>query len=499
MKERKSIFSYMILAAFALLCGFSIFCILETADFARTFGWPGSVLIGGICIYLLLTAAVFTALRTIFAEIGECVKDRERAEAVLAVVLPILIMLGTVVYLVCYLMYHIPVMLHDDTFYRMALVTEGNSITYNSHGASALYVILLHGLFLIFGNTFFAGVVLQIVLFFISLLLLYFGMQAYAGAIPAAAAIAAFGFFPLSIECVFSLTPDLLYIALYLFGFYLIGGLYRKFCRSGINSLGQYLLLFFAGLYAGFLACLDIYGISLFFFLIVWYSADKEKNKQALKADCIMLLSGTAGFFLTAGAIILLAGNYAGGGSLVSRFGVFLGQSAAFYLEKGNLPGNDILQAFTAYVHVPFVFSILLVSLAFFIVPAVFLQRKSPDSAFVLNLFFLYSLIYFGFTGLQGETEGILCWCMLAGLGIYGAVRPSGKKQEKDSADTEIKEDFTAQKKREQKKPAPGEPLSNPLPLPEKKRRPQADFAYAVADADMKFDIEVADNDEFDV
>ena len=504
MKVKKSIFSYIITAVFALFCGFSIFCVSEAAGFAQTFGWPKPALIGGICIYLALTAAVFIALRTLFTEFGKHIKNKDRAEAVLAVSLPILIILGIVVYLVCYLMYHIPVMLHDDTFYRMALVTEGKSFADVPHGVSGLYVRLLHAAFLIFGNTPFAGVVLQIILFFISLLLLYIGMQAYAGAVPASVAIAAFGFFPVTIEYVFSLTPDLFYVALYLLGFYLTGVLYLKFCQSGVNSLGQYLLLFFTGLYAGFLIYLDIYSVSLYFFFAVWYSADKEKNKQAFKADCMAFLGGIGGFFLAAAVFFLLAGNMADNGSFAANYGILLKRPVVFCLENGSPAGNDILKAFTSYNDASLAVLILLISLAFFIVPAIFLRGKSPDGAFVLNIFLLYGVSYLGLTGLKGRLSGILCWCMLAGLGIHGTLRRAVRTQEKENAAIDEmketdKEETVDGKKQEQEKPAPGKPLPNPLPVPEKRRRPQADFAYPVADADMKFDIEVADGDDFEV
>lgn len=52
--------------------------------------------------------------------------------------------------------------------------------------------------------------------------------------------------------------------------------------------------------------------------------------------------------------------------------------------------------------------------------------------------------------------------------------------------------------KTEQEKPAPGEPLHNPLPVPKKKSRPQADFGYQVAEEKMRFDLDVSDEDDFD-
>ena len=139
-------------------------------------------------------------------------------------------------------------------------------------------------------------------------------------------------------------------------------------------------------------------------------------------------------------------------------------------------------------------------------------------------------------------------WGILAGLGFYGVVRRSeaesgdetdekasdggkgpGKAERalkrKDAAKEESSGKKTVRKERkkelsekkayggvttvntektitenkEREKTAPGQPLHNPLPVPKKKSRPQADFDHQVREADMKFDMEVADDDDFDV
>ena len=95
-----------------------------------------------------------------------------------------------------------------------------------------------------------------------------------------------------------------------------------------------------------------------------------------------------------------------------------------------------------------------------------------------------------------------LAWCILAGAGVYGVIRkPEPQTVEEDviSEDTERKEMDKIEEKEEQKTPAPGEPLPNPLPVPKKKPRPAADFGYQVKETDMKFDIETAEGDDFDV
>lgn len=503
MNLRKTIFSYIILAVFVLFSGFSVFCVLEAAGFSGMFGWTLPVLIGAAVGYLLFSVAVCKALHVLSVEAGKHIKDRKRLESALAVALPVLTVLGMAVYLVFYLAGHIPVTLQDDTFYKMALVRAGDRAVYSGHGAVSLYVCLLHGALLIFGNTPFAGVVLQILLFFTCLLLLYSGMRAYAGAVPAALATAFFGFFSISLGCISLLTPEFFYLALYLFGFCLTGILYRKFCRSGISSFGQYVLVFLAGVYAGFLICLDSYGISLYFFFAVWYSVDRVKIKQAFSAGFTVLFGGICGFFICAAAF-MFAGNP-----------VF-----SWYPGKINPSGKDILSVLPSSSSALFVVFLLLIGMAFFIVPAFFIHKKSQNSAFILNLFLIYGLTCLGFTGLPGQMRGILCWCMLAGLGLHGTIslseklpvkKEKGKVKKKDgdhrvitgASDREEPEeknaDSRAIEKQEQEKPAPGKPLHNPLPVPKRKTRPQADFEYPVAEADMKFDIETADDDDFEV
>lgn len=545
MNLKKNIFSYIIWAVFAVLCGLAVSATLEAAGFREMFGWNYAGLILCATGYLLFTVAVFAAFRTICREIKRHIKSRERAEAVCLVVLPVLILLGVVAYLVWYLLYHTPLMLRDDTFYRAALVTEGWSIPFSVQGVSFFYTWLLHGMLLIFGNTPFAGIVLQIALYFVCLLLLYIGMQGYAGAIPGAASIAVFGFCPVSLEYVFSLTPELFYLALFLAGFCLMDAVRKKFMQSDLRARTQYVLSFFAGLAAGFLVCLDGCSVALYFFPAALLFADKGKRRQAFGINGLALSGGILGFLLTALGI-----------SLAQRmtFGAYLSEYAALSFQKTAFFSEDILRGF----HLPgqaSVLSTLLISPAFFILPAFFLEKNERNGAFILNLLLWYGLMLFGPpVAWHGEMMVLSGWSMLAGLGIRGAcktdetgnlsgrpakgkdagkekavvektIKKEGLKEKQKKMGEETKTEAAggekvqnpgkagagvnaqkAQQKQEQtpvkkeaKAPAPGSPLHNPLPLPKRKSRPQADFDHPVKEADMKFDVEVADNDDFDV
>lgn len=546
MNLKKSIFSYIVWAAFAALCGFCIFFVLESAGIRETLGLPTIGMIGGVCVYLLLVAAVFFALRTICMEICRHIPNSQKAESVFSVVLPIVVLVGVVAYLVLYLAYHTPLTLTDDGFYSQALVSEKNSVFFAVHGASWLYTCLLHGMLLIFGNTPFAGVMLQIVLFFICLLLLYIGMQAFAGTIPAVVSMAAFCFLPVSLRHVFSLTPELFYLMFYLLGFCLVGLLYRRFREQKNLSQAQHMKqkgvlqnalsvvsVFLLGLYIGFLVYLDIHGISLYLFLAVLFSVEKDRIKQAIGVSLLAVFGGVCGFFLSVMTVCL-----------AEKTDVFACLRELFSLYFSNVGFEaklSLLMPFPPDVTVGG--SIFLISFAFCMIPAFFVWKRSQGSAFILHLLFVYGLSALSIFKLNAQLITTFAWSVLAGLGVYGIVRPAdesgeektGEKEDnpetkenteaeentqikekvevKENAETkenmEVKENMPIKEKtdtektdgvkKEQKKPAPGEPLHNPLPVPKKKSRPQADFEYQVSEEKMKFDLDVAEDDDFDL
>ncbi|MBQ5376409.1 MAG: hypothetical protein IIU45_06025, partial [Lachnospiraceae bacterium] len=52
---------------------------------------------------------------------------------------------------------------------------------------------------------------------------------------------------------------------------------------------------------------------------------------------------------------------------------------------------------------------------------------------------------------------------------------------------------------RVEEKIAPGMPLPNPLPVPKKRERKGMDYAKEVKEEDLHFDVEISDEDDFDI
>ncbi len=542
MNLKKSIFSYFIWAAFAVLCCLAMIFALDAARIDELLNWSYVGVAGAVWGYLLLTSLVFFALRTLSMELGEHIREKERLEKVVSVVLPVLILVGAVICLVLYMFYHIPLTLEDNSFYSQALVSAGKNVSFVVHGASWLYPCLLHVMLLIFGNTPFAGVILQIILFFACLLLLYSAVRSFSGVVPAVTSMAVFAFLPGTLGYVFSLTPEFFFLSFYLFGFFLSGMLFQKFKERSRFSSSFYLFTFIAGVYIGFLCYLDLYGISLYLFFAMLYSLDSEKIKPAVKIHLTALLGGMVGFFLFA-----LYASQTGKMSLMEYLKALYtlyAQRTGF--DRGTLKDVVLLPDTTL------VGSVLLISLAFFVIPAFLIWKRNQNSAFILNLFLVYVLSVFNIFYGDAQMITTLSWVLLAGIGFHGVIRlPEAQtetegedailREEKNSVAAEkkrklfikektkmsgsekmkkeeiMKENITTEKKikrkvqkemsmekmidegKEQEKPAPGEPLHNPLPIPKKKSHAQADFGFQVKEADMKFDLEVADDDDFDV
>lgn len=538
--QDKSIFGYIVWTVFAVYCGLGMFSVLWAGGAAEIFGMSRYVLAGSVLICMYFMVTVFAMPRMISEERGkssggDASARRKRVKMrSLAVWLPVLVLLAVLAYLA----FHLMTSPDASSFIRMSPDLAGQVVPFTVHGASWLYACLVHGVFLVSGGTPVALFALQVTLFSACILLLYVGMRAYTGAVPAAVSAAAFVFFPSSIRYVFFPVSGLFFLAFYLSGLCLMGILYRSFARMDAPAsdspkesrkawLKFYLFALFVGLYAGFLVYLDLEGVSLFLFLAALFSADQKrgahgKKKQACLASLIALAGGVCGFFYTAYVVVLSAGNLIGGGNFVENFCVFLERLAGFYAQRTDFWVSGSPEAFGVLETAP-LSSLALFLLAFLNVPASFARRKSPVYAFLLNLVLTNILCFSGATGLdqmeffgeQGQIMPILGWCMLAGVGIWGAVPMQEEAVAKiaaqdgdgdlDEMGAEIKEfneieaEDSGKKGTIQKKPAPGEPLHNPLPVPEKKKRARADFDYPVADSDMKFDVEVAENDDFDV
>lgn len=204
-------------------------------------------------------------------------------------------------------LYYIP----SDTgsvFYEMARVAEGNTIIPSAHGITYLYTWLLRIVFLLFGNKWAAGIVLQCILQFLAGLLLYRAIRRPMGFFPTVCMFAVMMVYPDSVKTGMTYGSQMLFLCFYALGLW--GVLTYLYSRSENRIHGGLQLagLFGLGVYLGLLAGLDLWAVTLLPLGISagWIQKEAEDGKSTKAGMQIPLLA--AGCILGFVAYIVLYG-----------------------------------------------------------------------------------------------------------------------------------------------------------------------------------------------
>ncbi len=407
MNPKKSILSYLVWLVFAVICCLQLATSVVTGGLARYIHSTEWMMLA-ICIFFVLIVLIFGLVRFLSDRLYGRIREPEKIMRILAVVFPVLVLISVAARLTIQIMNQTPLVLSDDSFYREAYVAAGGQTPeFMTHGASWLYVCLLHLVFRIFGNTLFAGIVLQMVLFIFCLLLLYFSCKSLCGVIPAAVSMAAFGLMPVSMSYVFALTPELFYLTLYLLGLFFVSAVAGSLHKEKNAPPMRYGQVFFLGLYIGFLIYLDIFGISMLFFLAGMYYMGEDRAERRR----ILFENLFAWFGVVCGLCLILFALYFACGINPSEY------ASVFYEMYFEEIG---LQYWRIKPDTTVIGSVLIMSLAFYIIPSYIMQKRNRCSQFILSLFLASVLPVLSIAYMNYQMLVTMLWCVLGGLGVYG-------------------------------------------------------------------------------
>lgn len=150
------------------------------------------------------------------------------------------------------------------TFYDTASVESQKAVPYISGtGIHQVYLYMLRGLFLMFGNLWKVGTIAQLVLFFIGAVVFYFAIRKVCGSIGSLLIAVAMLCAPCFLPITYIYGPQMLYFLL--FGV----GLYYTHCLVADNAEREEVGILFIlqvilnGLYAGLLIYLDLFSVIL--------------------------------------------------------------------------------------------------------------------------------------------------------------------------------------------------------------------------------------------
>ncbi len=384
-----------------------------------------------------------------------------------------------------------------QAYYNRAAVTQGAPGALTDCGIGDLYVAVLSVTLSFLGNRAVSVVFLQIVLQMLSLLLIYAATRTLAGRLPACIASL---YMAGSLTCLHMLVrpgPEWLFFVLYLIGLLAVGSYVKSYCTGRMPRAAAVPGAAAAGVLIGASAYLDLTAASLFL-LVLSVAAGKKKGQDG-KRTCasagmsaaVILTAAVTGIAAWVGAAAGLTcaaeGELEAFGPVAARIGNMLRacyENSYFYTGRQPYTADSCLAG-------------LLVFLALFLVFAFVRNGRAQNYTPWILLCLLAAPTPLAVYGPHGfGVLSLYVWAVLAGLGLQNCIF-GGRAKAMQTAIEEI--NAAAEQKQTAEEAGQSAYIENPLPLPKKHLRRDMDYRYDVSEQDMKYDVEVAPDDDFDI
>ena len=505
MSTKKSWFTWGVWAIYSImLCSFFAIYINAQCNVLQ-FGKYATIL--AVCLAGVSILGIYRLLCLVYEKWGHTLwKVSNRSKGLLEAFAVMSLFAGAILVRINHYVHYFTGCYGTTDFYVMATVKEGNSLPTVSHGASYLYTGMLSTLFSLFGNKQTVAIVMQIILQLAGILLFYFAVKNLAGRMEAVISMAVLVFFPAMVKYSFTLMPENLYFCLFSGMLFLIA-LYKKFEEKRERKTGvSVILLALIGIGIGYMSYLDVIGILLLVgacFVIL-----AKKRKSGRNITYISVVSG-------ASVVTLLAMFFAEAffenatvfGAFFAWWNLYFTKFAWNYMIAGpdvTLVCNLLICAGAAWC----IFS--------------FLRKKEDKGCFyMLSLVVLSLMVSFGSQNMSYQLLITAFWSVLAALGITSVMFVKEKTVEAETAGNVLmvadvceKETKTETVKTqmeeihienlenndtENSEKKSVQFIENPLPLPKKHVKKVMDYKFEPEEHLMKYDIEVSDDDDFDL
>lgn len=393
-------------------------------------------------------------------------------------------------------------------YYELAVVRAGGWGMSFAHGMGDLYVRCLRIILSFLGNSVAAAMFFQVILQVASMIFAYLAVRKAAGWLASCTMLLLLAFSSSFIHKIDVIDPECLLIALFLAGLYLVISFVRA-SVAGREIFGGWPGMFLLGAFLGLLSYLEGGCAVLFLFLTGLFTGKPVAGagrKRRIGNLLIVLAGGGAGFF---GSIAEDA----------ATSGVVFYQGLTWWLDTYL----DLFAGAKMFgvIGTDYPFFVVLFLLASFVVFAFIMGGHEQDfSLWLLPCILVTPVFLIDFTVVGFGGVALFFWSTMAGLGLKGAVfgRQAVLMGEKDGKINVSTVPEPAVAVFEAPGPEAGDPaalspasaastaglqkkprfIENPLPLPKKHVKREMDFDYKVLEADMHYDVEVDEEDDFD-
>ncbi|MCM1254349.1 MAG: hypothetical protein NC321_16140 [Clostridium sp.] len=421
-------------------------------------------------------------------------KKKDRISGRMALVWEVFIALGIfftgLLYRICLYLHSVPDMIITTQYYHAATLKAGTGIEPITHGASYLYTVCLSFALSFLGNKAAAAVWMQIFIQMLTILLAFFTIRKIAGRIPACIAMLTLAASSVYAGQIFILTAESLFFLLYLAGLWVIGSYIRLYHEDSVSIALKIAGAVLSGALLGILCYLDAVSLTLLFLLPALFTRMRKQAKgREISAFSVKVRVAFLILTLVSGALAFMGmlaidASYSGGRIIqameawLSLYQNHLGADYIFYQTNRSL-----------------IECLVLVVSAAFLIMSFWNRKKEQNASFWICLMFVLAPTPLTAAGyLPYQVFSIFIWSVLAGIGVQQSFVWEEKQMVKTTSTSEAQLK-SAEDDREDKPRF----IENPLPLPKKHEKRTMDYQYEVAQDKMDFDIEVKDNDDFDV
>lgn len=486
--NRKNAFSYFIWFLYSIAVCAGLLGI--TATFSRQMGQAESIGIAVGGVWLLFCALIARLIHRLVKKQSNETRIG-RLPAIVAESLMVVLFLVTGMILRIYCIGNIGT---QSPYFDLAKVSAEQGLPTVVHGAVHIYIQLLHLVYVIFGNIFMAGIWLQILLQMLAGVFLYLAVRKMTGVVTSVIMWCFFCFSPMMINEALTLSPKMLFLAVFSLCLYL--------CTKCIRDRNRILSCIVAGVLIALVCYLDILGIVLLIFTvtgILWTEGQTEISVKRRLVGVLLCLAGSvAGFALTLAVDSLASGK--GIGSIFQAWWKLFVPSTfdASILLKPEASSLEVV--------------VLIMLMTFGIFSFWSVRKTENQSIWTLAIIGVILLQVSGMTTdeVSGGVFLYLLAAVLAGIGVSGlfakdavtgsCVWDDGKLEAQLEA---MSQEFVNEEAPAIETPAVEAPrvkfIENPLPLPKKHVKKVMDFDFEPEEGMDDFDVDVDDDDDFDI
>lgn len=370
-------------------------------------------------------------------------------------------------------------------YYEAAMVTSGSSVPQVVHGATYLYLQLLHLLLVLIGNKLAAAVVFQIVLQLLTGVVLYVAVRKLSGVKAAMIATAFLMLSPYMVSLGLELSPAFLFLLIYLIALLCVAGILQK-------NEGNPLWYLLAGIVAGVVCYLDIFGITLLLVLGTVAGVERGRSETFWNSRTGTFLFGVLGCLL---GFVVTIGIDAGtsGKSVINVLAAW----AQIY-KPGDFEFVTSTDAVVSYADGAILFGVLIVGVFGF-----WCRRKWERHSLwitVTTVLIALQCLQMMIQNAGSQAYVYIFLAILAGVGVESVLTVDVVEAE-EPVEVTVEEGGEVSEETVMVSPEPPKVqfLENPLPLPKKHEPKVMDYPMPEVKEGSDYDYDVADDDDYDI